>query len=70
MTETKELDAETAKLVQLALELAAEAAEVVAWFAPDFEGITALRAAEAAFGHAYGLWYEFGHCGYDVDPPR
>lgn len=70
MTETKELDAETAKLVQLALQLAVEAAEVCAWFAPDFEGITALRAAEAAFGNAYGPWYEFGHYGYDVDPPR
>jgi hypothetical protein len=47
-------------LVDLALTLAAEAAEVCAWFAAEFEPIAALRAAENAFGEAYGPWYEFG----------
>jgi hypothetical protein len=61
------LDAETAKLILLALRLGAAAEEVCEWFAPDFEGIAALRAAAEAFGDVYGSWYEFGHYGYDVD---
>jgi hypothetical protein len=53
-------EAVTLALVDLALALAVEAAEVCAWFAADFEPIAALRAAGEAFGEAYGPWYEFG----------
>ena len=56
----KDLDPATLALVDLALTLAAEAAEVCEWFAPDFEAIAKLRAASDAFGRAYGPWYEFG----------
>jgi hypothetical protein len=58
-------DAETLALIDLALRVAAEAAEVCGWFSPDFKKLAALRAAEAAFGEAYGIWYD----GPD-DPPN
>jgi hypothetical protein len=53
-------DAETRALVQLGLEVAAEAAEVCDYFVSDFEPLAKLRAAHEAFGEAYGIWYEGG----------
>jgi hypothetical protein len=66
LCDMSKLDAETAKLIQLALRLGAEAESVCEWFTPDFEGIAALNAAANAFGDAYGPWYE-RHYSYDVD---